>query len=495
MACIIQYLTLRKDSCKCVLSHSGISLAYKYMISNKYIPVSHKQMFYIYDCMNKWLYPCSKSIYEAFVVNGERLLQDKNICPHNYKGHNELSNFINMLQAANKKFRKQSYLYPEVNRQDVLEKLANTSSMTLEITEACNLHCVYCCYGDLYRNTQKHVKESKESILYYLNTLLELRKKNSVKTGFRISFYGGEPLLRFDIIKECVCLSHSSLPNTDISFGMTTNGLLIDRYMDYLVENDFHLLISLDGNEENNKYRIHKNGKHSFPQVVKNINMLYNKHKDFFNKNVLFSTVLHGKNNCIEAVEYFSRWNKIPIFSQVSPSGVKKNSIKFKEVGRLHAYTEKEIAEFREKHPQVSDTLFPTADGKVCGWGKDSASSMGDFNEIINEEKYLFPWQSCFLFSNKVFVTVDGSLFLCEKSSRKYIFGKVKKTGLAIYLKRINKYYQDINELYNSRCSHCYKSISCESCFFNDDETICSGACFCSRRQAIDSFQQMINAK
>lgn len=42
---------------------------------------------------------------------------------------------------------------------------------------------------------------------------------------------------------------------------MTTNAILLDRYMDFLAENEFRLLISLDGDEKGQSYRVDTKGK------------------------------------------------------------------------------------------------------------------------------------------------------------------------------------------------------------------------------------------
>lgn len=55
---------------------------------------------------------------------------------------------------------------------------------------------------------------------------------------------------------------------------MTTNAMLLHRYMDFLQENCFHLLISLDGNKENDGYRMDKVGHSSFERVVANVDIL-----------------------------------------------------------------------------------------------------------------------------------------------------------------------------------------------------------------------------
>lgn len=59
--------------------------------------------------------------------------------------------------------------------------------------------------------------------------------------------------------------------NIIFQYNMTTNAMLLDRYMDYLKEKQVHLLISIDGNKENHSYRITKTGKNSFDTVYSNI--------------------------------------------------------------------------------------------------------------------------------------------------------------------------------------------------------------------------------
>ena len=61
-------------------------------------------------------------------------------------------------------------------------------------------------------------------------------------------------LAQFDTIKECVEIACSILPNVNIKFAMTTNAVLLDKHIDYLIMHDFDICISLDGNKANNQY-------------------------------------------------------------------------------------------------------------------------------------------------------------------------------------------------------------------------------------------------
>ncbi len=105
------------------------------------------------------------------------------------------------------------------------------------------------------------------------------KKNNNLSKTVMISFYGGEPLLNMKLIKKIVNYAKTrKVKYIEFSFGMTTNGVLLEKHMDFLAASNFYLSISLDGNKKNSSYRVLKNGQPSFDKVIKNINKLKNKH-------------------------------------------------------------------------------------------------------------------------------------------------------------------------------------------------------------------------
>ncbi len=85
---------------------------------------------------------------------------------------------------------------------------------------------------------------------------------------------------------------------------MTTNATLIHKHIDFLVDNKFNIMISLDGNEGNDSYRIiKKNNKNSFSKVIKNIDFIKDKYPDYFKNNISFNAVLHNQNSGCERPE------------------------------------------------------------------------------------------------------------------------------------------------------------------------------------------------
>ena len=89
--------------------------------------------------------------------------------------------------------------------------------------------------------------------------------------------------------------------------------------MAFLVENEFEMLISLDGNRNNDSYRMFKTGKASFDKVVANVDRLYSKYPSYFKDKVNFNSVLHDRNSMQEADDFiYSRYGKHPMTNELN---------------------------------------------------------------------------------------------------------------------------------------------------------------------------------
>lgn len=109
-----------------------------------------------------------------------------------------------------------------------------------------------------------------------------------------ITFYGGEPLLNFELIKAIVMYSKNKFKTKSVSYNMTTNGsILNDDIISFLIEYDFSLLISLDGDEEiQNQHRkyLHDGGS-TFDAVWNNVKTIKDNYPSYFNSNISFNSV------------------------------------------------------------------------------------------------------------------------------------------------------------------------------------------------------------
>ena len=139
---------------------------------------------------------------------------------------------------------------------------------TFHLTEKCNLNCTYCYEGE---------KGSLELPFLDIKKVLD----NEVKSGSKkcqISFFGGEPLLKKELIYEIVNYADELEKNNDIkfSYSITTNATLIDKdFIKLAKKKDFLIGISLDGNREtHNKNRRTYSGEETFDLVCDNTRLL-----------------------------------------------------------------------------------------------------------------------------------------------------------------------------------------------------------------------------
>lgn len=100
-------------------------------------------------------------------------------------------------------------------------------SITIYLGSRCNLNCAYC-----HRQADKEEHGVTEKLL----KLLEERRPREIR------FFGGEPTLYMDDIKKVV----ERCPWA--AFTVTTNGVLLDKYIDYFRQHEFKIVLSYDGN-------------------------------------------------------------------------------------------------------------------------------------------------------------------------------------------------------------------------------------------------------
>lgn len=376
-----------------------------------------------------------------------------------------------------------------LNHEMVQNALANTLQVTFEVTESCNLDCVYCGYGELY-NRKSNLRSSRDlpleyavNLIDYLYDLWNSDKNKSFGKKVSFGFYGGEPLLKADFIKKVVLyVDAKKSKRITPRFSMTTNALLLKKHINFLIEYDFHILISLDGNKENNSYRIYKNKEEAFDEIISNIDFVYKNHPDFFKKNIRFNSVLHNRNSVSDAFKFiYNRYNVKPTISELSTSGVevtKEEEFWSKYSNAFESLNQSEDYRFiREKLFINSPDISATAKF-LLSYSNNIYKKYIDFFEIFDNVKYL-PTGTCIPFSRKVFLTARGTVMQCERVSDKIPFGHVNEKGVVIDSDLIIKMTNDIYDKLRKYCSNCGRVKNCSQCIFklnlNADKLNCPG--------------------
>ena len=171
---------------------------------------------------------------------------------------------IKSLKEEGLLFTEDTYQYHPsfLNRKKVVKALC------LHVAHDCNLKCKYCfaSQGDFGGNKEMmSVEVGKKAIDY-------LMANSGNRRNLEIDFFGGEPLMNFDVVKELVAYGREveKQYNKNIRFTITTNGILLDDdKIDYINEHMHNVVLSLDGRKEvNDNMRPTVNDKGSYDVIM-----------------------------------------------------------------------------------------------------------------------------------------------------------------------------------------------------------------------------------
>jgi len=148
-------------------------------------------------------------------------------------------------------------------------------TLVLNLTNNCNLTCGY-CYARQGKYDNPGIKMDYETACKGVDLVMESVIKNN-GTLVTIGFFGGEPLLAFELIKKIVhYVKKKNTNNILIRYLITTNGTcLTTEQADYFQENNFQVMLSIDGDAKtHNRYRVYSSGHGSYQDVIRAIDLL-----------------------------------------------------------------------------------------------------------------------------------------------------------------------------------------------------------------------------
>ncbi len=141
-------------------------------------------------------------------------------------------------------------------------------ALCLHIAHDCNLRCAYCFAGD----GEYHGKKALMSFEVGKKALDLLIANSGNRVNLEVDFFGGEPTLNFDVVKQLVEYGRSREKETNkkFRFTLTTNGLLLnDEILDFANREMGNLVLSIDGRKEvNDRMRPSANGSGSYDIIM-----------------------------------------------------------------------------------------------------------------------------------------------------------------------------------------------------------------------------------
>lgn len=345
-----------------------------------------------------------------------------------------------------KELEKERLLYTEDIYKDIIPLIEKrdpvVKALCLHIAHDCNLKCKYC----FAEEGEYHGKRELMSLEVGKKAIDFLIKASGSRKNLEVDFFGGEPLMNFEVVKGIVEYARSieKENNKNFRFTITTNGILLnDSIMGYINKNMHNVVLSIDGRKEvNDRMRPRAGGQGSYDNIVPKFRKLaesrnqtdyyvrgtFTRHNLDFGKDVLHLADLGFKQISVEPVvadpseDYAIKEEDLPVI--------------FKEYENLA----KDIIERRKKgewfnffHFMIDLTGGPCVTKRLVGCGSGT--------------EYLA-------------VTPGGDLYPCHQFAGQEQF-KMGTVDTGVVKKDIRKDFEQCNVYNKPVCQSCWAKFYC----------------------------------
>ena len=353
---------------------------------------------------------------------------------------------------------------------------AKLQQLILEVTESCNFRCKYCIYNEDYAGDRNF----GQALMSY-----ETAKK-SVDYAFEhgeerlaITFYGGEPLINFELIAQTVqyALEKNQKAKKQLSFNMTSNmSLMTPEIANFIASTPaFEFIASVDGPQfVHDKARVYAGGKGSFVDVEKGLKYLCEALKrvgrtDLGINAVFISPYTYEKLD--EINEYFRNLEFLPegTFVQItyaSPDSfddsafwkIAANNPKYQFRGFANPLVKWQLEQFHKNGIDLTNQKNIYSKNMV-----DRLARI-DGRFILDTPNDNFHCNgNCVPGMRKLYVKADGTLTACERIGSSPSFGKIDE---GINYSALKRYYVDeYIEKSLAECNECWAINMCPVCY------------------------------
>lgn len=451
-----------------------------------------KKSYYFYDTGTGKIAQFEKSVYDVL----KQLFEDDSyLLNMDILDDPEVSDFfIASVREHLFQVPKIEMLYQRGHYEELSEQLnGNIQQIILEVTGRCNLRCRYCIYNESYSENRDFNNEdmswdtAKAAIDY-----LALHGAEKVAIGF----YGGEPLLNYKLIKQCIEYARTKLTNKKVTYSFTTNCTLLTEEMAnfFSTIDGMAIMCSIDGPKDvHDEYRrdIHNDG--SFDLAIRGLKILVSafEHKMSYNSgssisiNGVFTppfTIEKAK----RIYEFFHNLDWLPHNVNIQFEPARPGSIQPSDM----QIVDQDLAEnpmwSLGKNAYLFETL-PSQDNL-----KDRMYISAIQTSLLNIHKRFisdlplenFPFNGCCVpGARRLYINTSGNLYLCERIENSPSIGNIT-TGIDIQTVR-KKYVAEYSEHSTEDCKSCWALRLCRVCYaecYNDrgvdmaeKQSVCTG--------------------
>ena len=309
---------------------------------------------------------------------------------------------IVQLKAAGKLFTEDSFA-PMAG-----ELKAKTSgvikALCLHIAHTCNLNCSYCFASQ----GKYHGDRALMSFEVGKRALDFLVEHSGSRHNLEVDFFGGEPLMNFDVVKQLVAYARSIEKEKDkhFRFTLTTNGVLIDDdVIDFVNREMSNVVLSLDGRKEvHDRYRVDYAGNGSWEKIVPKFQKLVaaREGKNYYMR----GTFTHANPDFLEDIKTmldlgFSELSMEPVVAAAGDPAALTESDKvvvmeqYEKLAELMLQRDKEGEPFTFYHYMIDLKGGPCIYKRISGCGSGTeymaVTPWGDLypcHQFVGEEKF-----------------------------------------------------------------------------------------------------------
>jgi len=332
-------------------------------------------------------------------------------------------------------------------------------NIMLFVTEACNLRCSYCYEVDNeVHDDGRHMRSADARRI-----VEQFLQSSGPRRDVGITFFGGEPLLNFRVVREVVEYANrrAEVLHKNVGYAMTTNlTLMTEGIADFLVAHQVNVMVSVDGNkEQHDANRLTKSGEGTYDSVVKNLRLLLRKQRSGGTRPARVRATLSSGNCDLLQVER----DLLKLGAERVDIGAASGTVFGRDEYDIQDAPGYEMIE-GQIEDAISAFLVGLSRGKRMRLPEVVARSLMELDVQLGmgaEEGELYP-RLCGVCRNMKAVTPNGDVYPCHRyvGMRKFRIGNFLRPG-GIDRVRVLRYYRKVQESFGEDCSTCWLRRIC----------------------------------
>lgn len=321
--------------------------------------------------------------------------------------------------------------------------VAPTKAMCLHLAHDCNLRCQYCFASTGGFGGQRKLMEF-DTAKQAIDLLVELSEG---RKNLEVDFFGGEPMLNFDVLKKTVEYARGleKEKGKNFRFTVTTNGLTLnEENIEYINREMSNVVLSIDGRKEvNDRLRVRIDGTGSYDSIVPKMQQLVQGRgtKEYYVRGTYTRYNLDFDKDVLQLFDL--GFDQISVEPVVGPETDD------------YAIQEGDIPAIEQSYERLMDELVERRANK-----KDNFNFFHFMLDLENGPCAIKRLKGCGSGNEYVAVTPDGEIYPCHQfvGNPQFIMGDVKN-GLT--KPELKQEFADANLFNKPECQTCWAKFFC----------------------------------